>query len=78
MFIKLLFFQKITKKISKKDDSGIVLWQLSLVVVFSGITAYLILSTQQNNQIPVESQEEKNTLCIGKFCEVLENKNQRL
>ena len=60
MVIKVLFFLKISKKNSKKDNYGMLLWQLLFIIVFSGIIAYLILFTQQNQLFPIECRGNDN------------------
>ncbi|MDJ0600479.1 MAG: hypothetical protein QNJ37_16760 [Crocosphaera sp.] len=59
--MKVLFFLKIKQKNSEKENYGVVVWQLLLMIVFSGIISYLILFTQQSNQTPIECRgQDKN------------------
>ena len=58
MTMKVLYFLKIKKKNSKKEDLGITVWQLLLVIVFSGIISYLILLTQENQRTPIDCGEK--------------------
>ncbi|MDJ0658241.1 MAG: hypothetical protein QNJ42_01995 [Crocosphaera sp.] len=56
--MKVLYFLKINKKNSKKENLGITVWQLLLIIVFSGIISYLILLTQHNQMTPIDCGEK--------------------
>lgn len=57
--MKILFISKSRKKKAKNDNYGIVIWQILLIVVFSGLISYLILFTQQNNLPTVDCKGKK-------------------
>ena len=61
MAMKVLFILNISKKNAKQDNSGIALWQILIIVFFSGIMAYLILFIQLNKQTSVECRGENKS-----------------
>lgn len=60
MTMKVLYFLKINKKDSKQDNLGLAVWQVLLLIVFSGIIAYLILFIEQSQMTPVDCSEKDN------------------
>ncbi|MDJ0730581.1 MAG: hypothetical protein QNJ33_11385 [Crocosphaera sp.] len=61
MAMKVLFFLKINKKDAKKENYGLAVWKLLLMIVFSGIISYLILLIRENNLTPIECRRlDKN------------------
>ncbi|MDJ0842721.1 hypothetical protein [Crocosphaera sp.] len=74
--MKVLYFLKINKKNAKPHNLGLAVWQLLLLIVFSGTIAYLILFIQQTQMTPVDCSEKDKNKDRWVKCEE-ENINQK-
>ncbi|WP_197083663.1 hypothetical protein [Crocosphaera watsonii] len=64
--MKISLSLKIRQNKAKKANDGLVIWQLLLLIVLSGLVSSLILFTQKNNQPSLDCEGKDTVECSRK------------